>query len=145
MMKGEIFSISISEAKHTLKQAVRVAKVYEQGLKGDGHAGDWDRQVTLMDYKDFEDVREQHHPDLKPGDMAENIIVRGLDFSMITPGTKIALGENAVVQVSQIGKEDHPSVVTRTFGVSVLPYRGLFCRVIQTGNIQVGDSVTLLP
>ena len=46
--------------------------------------------------------------------------------------------------MSQIGKPDHPSVVTRTFGVSLLPSEGLFCKVVQGGSVQKGDSVVKL-
>jgi MOSC domain-containing protein YiiM len=34
--------------------------------------------------------------------------------------------------------------VTRTLGVSLLPYEGLFCRVIAGGQIQKGDKVELI-
>jgi MOSC domain-containing protein YiiM len=46
--------------------------------------------------------------------------------------------------VTQIGKEDHPSVVTRTYGVSLLPYEGLFCRVLRGGAVKKGDAVELV-
>jgi len=64
-----------------------------------------------------------------------------MDFSKLTVGSKIKLGTSAVLEINQIGKEDHPSVVTRTFGVSLLPYEGLFCKVISGGIINKGDSV----
>ena len=76
-----------------------------------------------------------------PGDFAENILIDGLDLSGIKPGSQIKLGREAILEVTQIGKEDHPSVVTRTFGVSLLPYEGLFCRVIMGGKIKKGDPV----
>ena len=79
-----------------------------------------------------------------PGDMAENILIEGLDLSAVTAGDRIRLGEEAVIEVSQVGKPDHPSIVTKTFGTSLLPHEGLFCRVITPGKIHRGDAVSLM-
>ena len=57
------------------------------------------------------------------------------------PGDRFRLGPDVVLEVSQIGKPDHPSVVTRTFGVSLLPHEGLFCKVITGGEVRPGDPV----
>ena len=61
------------------------------------------------------------------------------------PGDRFRLGPDVVLEVSQIGKPDHPSVVTRTFGVSLLPHEGLFCKVIQGGTVRPGDEVVAVP
>ena len=79
-----------------------------------------------------------------PGDFAENILIENMDELNLQPGDQFQLGESAVLEVSQIGKPDHPSVVTRTFGVSLLPYEGLFCKVIKGGMIRKGDRVIRL-
>ena len=59
-------------------------------------------------------------------------------------GDRFMLGDSAVLEVTQIGKPDHPSVVTRTFGISLLPYEGRFCRVIKGGVVKKGDEVKKL-
>lgn len=114
-----------------------------QGLEGDGHAGDWSRQITCLNYESLKKSNEKHNLEMGPGDMAENILIEGLDFSQIAAGTKLHLGKDAVIEVSQIGKPDHPSIVTKTFGVSLLPHEGLFCRVITPGLIRKGDTVEI--
>ena len=81
---------------------------------------------------------------MAPGDFAENFLIEGLDFSSIREGTRIRLGLDAVIEVSQIGKPDHPSIVTKTFGVSLLPKEGLFCRVITPGRICKGDTAEII-
>ena len=48
------------------------------------------------------------------------------------------------IEVSQIGKPDHPSIVTKTFGVSLLPHEGLFCRVVEPGMIKKGDAAAVV-
>lgn len=79
-----------------------------------------------------------------PGDFAENLLIDGIDFKQIQVGSRLKLGDSVILEVSQIGKEDHPSVVTRTLGVTLLPYEGLFCRVIQGGKIKKADRVEVI-
>jgi len=145
-MSGKIISISISEARGELKHSIEHATINLEGIVGDGHSGNWERQVTLLNHQSFLKTQleyPQHH--FLPGSFAENIQVDGLDFTLIQAKTRIRLGEDVVLEVSQIGKEDHPSVVTRAFGVSLLPYEGLFCKVLFPGHIKVGDRVDVLP
>lgn len=143
MATGKIYAISISAERGTLKKEVAECMVTPQGLEGDGHAGDWSRQITCLNYESLKKSNEKHNLEMGPGDMAENILIEGLDFSQIAAGTKLQLGKDAVIEVSQIGKPDHPSIVTKTFGVSLLPHEGLFCRVITPGMIRKGDAVEI--
>lgn len=144
-MGGKVISICISEERGVLKKEVASVKITLQGIVGDGHSGDWDRQVTCLNYQSFLRAKEKHPElDLHPGSFAENITIDGIDFSEIGPGSKLQLGDSVILQVSQIGKEDHPSVVTRTYGISLLPYEGLFCKVIQEGNLTPGDIVSVI-
>ena len=45
--------------------------------------------------------------------------------------------------MTQVGKEDHPSIVSRTFGVSLLPSEGLFCVVVSGGVVKKGDTAQI--
>ena len=144
-MGGEVISICISEERGVLKKEVSTVEITNLGIIGDGHSGDWERQVTCLNYQSFLRAKEKHPElDLHPGSFAENITIDGIDFSKIHLGTKLQLGDSVILQVSQIGKEDHPSVVTRTYRISLLPYEGLFCKVIQGGNLTPGDIVSVI-
>ncbi len=141
-MTASIYAISISARRGELKQEVAEAKIVEGfGIEGDGHGGDWDRQVTCLNWGSVVRSNAEHQLTMGPGDFAENILIDGLDVLQLRPGDRFRLGSSAVLEVSQIGKPDHPSVVTRTFGVSLLPQEGLFCKVIQGGDIKKGDTV----
>ncbi len=144
MENGKIYAISVSEERGTLKREVEECIVTPQGLEGDGHAGDWSRQITCLRYESLAASNAKHGLQMGPGDMAENILIEGLDFTPVKAGTKIRLGEEAVIEVSQIGKPDHPSIVTKTFGTSLLPKEGLFCRVVTPGKIVKGDAVSIV-
>ncbi len=144
MNNGKIRAISVSPERGTLKKEIEECMITPQGLEGDGHAGDWSRQITCLSYESLLASNEKHGLTMGPGDMAENILIEGLDLSAVTAGDRIRLGEEAVIEVSQVGKPDHPSIVTKTFGTSLLPHEGLFCRVITPGKIHRGDAVSLM-
>lgn len=144
MNKGNIYAISISLERGQLKKEVPQANVVENyGIENDGHAGDWGRQITCLNWASVKKANKEHQLNMGPGDFAENILIDGLDLSNISVGNRIKLGTDVVLKVTQIGKEDHPSIVSRTFGISLLPSEGLFCRVIKGGIIKKGDSVEI--
>lgn len=144
MLTGTVFSISISPDRGQLKKEVPEADVIENhGIKGDGHAGDWGRQITCLSWNSVEKANREHGLNAGPGDFAENILIDRLDLSALKPGDQIIISDETILEVTQIGKDDHPSIVTKTLGVSLLPYAGLFCKVIRGGKIKKGDRVVL--
>ncbi len=144
-MIASIYAISISARRGELKKEIEEARIVKGfGIEGDGHGGDWDRQVTCLNWGSVVKSNAEHNLNMGPGDFAENILIDGMDLLNLQPGDQFQLGETAVLEVSQIGKPDHPSVVTRTFGVSLLPHEGLFCKVICGGAIRKGDAVVKL-
>jgi MOSC domain-containing protein YiiM len=140
-----LYSICIAQERGQLKKEVPQANVIANfGIENDGHSGDWGRQVTVLNWASVEKANLDHNLHAGPGDFAENLLVDGLDLSNVGIGGQLKIGDDVILEVTQIGKEDHPSVVTRTLGVSLLPYEGLFCRVIAGGQIQKGDKVELI-
>ena len=145
MNTGYLYSISISPSRGQLKKEVPEANVIDGfGIEGDGHGGDWGRQITCLSWDSVYKANQVHHIDAGPGDFAENLLIDGLDLSAAKVGSKIHISDNAILEVTQIGKEDHPSIVSQTFGVSLLPKEGLFCRVVRGGKIKKGDLVNLV-
>ncbi|HPF19735.1 MAG TPA: MOSC domain-containing protein [Syntrophomonas sp.] len=145
MIQGRLYSICISSERGQLKNEVDEAQLVQgYGIENDSHAGDWGRQVTCLAKESVEKVNQEKNLQIGPGQFAENLLIEGLDFPSVGVGGKLKIGAEAILEVSQIGKEDHPSIVTETFGVSLLPYEGLFCRVIQGGPIKKGDEVEVL-
>ncbi|QGT98759.1 MOSC domain protein [Candidatus Syntrophocurvum alkaliphilum] len=143
--KGTLYSICISEKRGELKHPVQEAKVIENfGIENDGHAGDWDRQVTCLDAASVKKLSQDNNLELGPGQLAENLLIEGIDLKNIKPGQKIKIGNQVIIEIVHIGKEDHPSVVTKTFGVSLLPYEGLFCKVLKGGEIKPGNIVEVM-
>ena len=141
---GKIYSIAISSERGQLKKEVPEASfVAGYGIENDGHAGDWGRQVTCLSFESLQKVNIEKGLNMGPGDFAENVLTEGLDLSLLSAGSRIKLGEDVLLEVTQVGKEDHPSIVSRTFGVSLLPSEGLFCRVISGGIVKKGDKASI--
>ena len=145
MEKPTIFSISISPERGQLKKEVPEANVIENyGIEKDGHAGDWGRQITCLSWQSVQRANKEHSLSVGPGGFAENILIDGLNLSDLSVGSRLKLGANVILEVTQVGKEDHPSIVTKTYKVSLLPSEGLFCRVISGGRIKKGDAVEII-
>ncbi|MDD3168189.1 MAG: MOSC domain-containing protein [Eubacteriales bacterium] len=144
MTKGSIYSISVSPERGQLKKEIPEANFIENfGIEGDGHAGDWGRQVTCLSWSSVKNTNAAYQINAGPGDFAENILIDDIDLSNVESGSKIHIANSVVLEVTQIGKEDHPSIVSRTLGVSLLPTEGLFCRVLIGGRVRKGDPVTI--
>lgn len=62
---------------------------------------------------------------------------QGLDLVSFPVGTRIAVGEEVVLEVSQIGKECHAKcAIFHQIGNCVMPREGVFARVIRGGDVR---------
>lgn len=141
----EIISIAISKKKGTQKEVVdNAVLVSDHGLKGDAHAGQWHRQVSFLAEESIEKARIQGL-DVGFGDFAENIATLGIEWPKVPIGTRVQLGERALVEITQIGKECHNKcAIYYKAGDCIMPREGVFARVIRGGPIHTGDTVILL-
>ena len=138
---GEVYCLSISTRKGTKKHNVpEVSLIDDFGITGDAHSGS-ERQISLLPYEAFEVVRE-HLPDIKPGDFAENITVRGIDFSSASVGDRLCIGAGVQLIITHIGKECHEGChIQQAVGICIMPRQGIFASVAEGGLIRVGDRI----
>lgn len=142
---GKVIAVSISKKKGIPKSNVKSADLIENyGIQGDVHAGSG-RQVSFLAIESINKIREKGLPGLRPGAFAENITTEFLDLPSLLPGTKIQIGGNAVIEVTQIGKVCHAkcAIYVKT-GDCVMPSEGIFGRVINSGRIEAGDLVKII-
>jgi MOSC domain-containing protein YiiM len=142
----KIVSIATSKKKGTRK--VTVAEAYlkkEHGLVGDAHAGSWHRQVSFLASEEIDKAR-QRGLEVTFGDFAENIATTGVDWKNIPVGTRVHLGKEALVEITQIGKECHTRcAIYYKAGDCIMPREGVFARVLKEGQIRCGDPIRLEP
>ena len=141
---GKILAICTSPRRGTAKTEVPSAVLTpEWGIVGDAHGGSWHRQVSLLSAEQIEQFRKKTWVDY--GAFGENLVVEGFDFRTLPVTSRFAIG-NAVLEMTQIGKECHSDcAIRRRTGDCIMPREGVFARVLQGGEIHVGDEVTLLP
>jgi molybdenum cofactor synthesis domain-containing protein len=140
--QGRVIAVCISEEKGVQKTPrAEVTLIEQHGLEGDGHAGDWHRQVSLLSKSSVDKLQEKVDFQLAPGAFAENIWVDGIDVKDLPVGTKVKIG-GAVLEITQIGKECHyDCVIRQKAGDCVMPREGVFARVLAGGRVRAGDIV----
>jgi MOSC domain-containing protein YiiM len=91
-------------------------------------------------------MRVQTGQTLNPGDFAENITTEGQELHTLPLGTRLRIGAEAVLEVSQIGKTcHHGCAIKQSTGSCIMPTHGIFGRVVQEGTICPDNEIVILP
>jgi MOSC domain-containing protein YiiM len=144
METGTVVAISISRNKGEKKQNTREAMLIEDlGVEHDAHAEGGHRQVSLLMDESITRMRDEG-VDVSYGDFAENIVTRGVNLGKLKLKDLIRIGEHMKLQVTMIGKECHaPCSIYYQVGHCIMPEEGIFCKVLTSGMIRVGDEVSI--
>jgi len=142
MSSGTIIAVCTSKKKGTPKADVGSGFLEEGfGLQGDAHGGDWHRQVSLLAIEQIMGMKAKGL-DVKPGSFAENLTTEGFDLAAVTVGTRLRVGESALLEVTQIGKECHTRcAIYNKIGECIMPEQGVFATVIKGGLVKSGDPI----
>lgn len=115
------------------------------GLEGDAHAGFAHRQVSLLAMESIKKM-QQKGLDVKPGDFAENITTKGIELHTLPIGTRLKIGSEVVLRISQIGKECHNGcAIFHKVGSCIMPQEGIFAEVLKGGEIKNNDNIQIYP
>jgi len=143
---AKIIAVCSSTKKGISKTPVDEILIRENyGLEGDAHAdSETHRQVSLLALTSIEKMREMGI-DLACGGLAENLTVEGMDLVTLPVGTRLALEQGIVLEVTQIGKECHTAcAIRRQVGYCIMPTEGIFARVIRGGTVKTGDEIKIV-
>ena len=113
------------------------------GIEGDRHATSrgarTKRQVLLMD------VETLGAFGLEGGQTRENVTTRGIDLHALPAGSRVALGDEAVVEITGFcapcGRMDE---VRDGLREAMVDKRGMLATVIAGGAVKVGDAARAL-
>ena len=144
-MPGRVEAICISERRGMPKTALHAARLRaDHGIEGDAHSGPGHRQVSILGHDDIESFKQARRLALQAGAFAENLIVAGLDLGSLGLGSRVRLGNEAILGITQIGKHCHDRCsIFRQTGDCLMPRVGLFARVLAGGAVAVGDPVEI--
>ncbi len=153
-MQARIFQLNTSPGGLP-KVAVGEAVVTELGLVGDDHNfpdihGGPERALCLFSLDRILELQGEGHS-IFPGAVGENVTISGLDWDRITPGQRLALGDEVLIEITtftspcnsienvfaggkyqRISQKVHPG------------YSRVYARVLQPGRLSVGQTVRLL-
>jgi MOSC domain-containing protein YiiM len=109
------------------------------GIEGDKHAvATSHRQVLLADQEALDEVA------VVAGAIKENLTVEGLHVMGLPVGTRVRLGESAVVEITQVCEPCfRMDEIRMGLKTELVGRRGMVARVVNGGSIAVGDRITL--
>jgi cyclic pyranopterin phosphate synthase len=145
---ARVVAVCVNPERGSPKKPVSQGVLKEDyGLVGDAHAGSA-RQVSLLAiesinkmFKALESINPERMRSqgikINLGDSAENLVTDGVDLLSLSPGTRIHIGGEAILAITEIGKAFHRP------GFYLLPLEGVFARVIHGGIVKPGDSINI--
>ena len=167
-MSAVIEHLALDEGHNFSKVLVEeIELVKGLGVKGDAHAGETVkhrsrvkadptqpnlRQVHLIHSELFEELAERGFSP-GPADLGENITTRGIDLLGLPRGTRLHLGQAAVVEVTGLRNPCHQveafmpgllrAVLVRGPNKTLIRKTGIMGVVLEGGMVGCGDPIVI--
>jgi MOSC domain-containing protein YiiM len=167
-MQGTILTVSRDE-RHRFSKTPQmwITLVAGMGVEGDAHAGPTVRhrsrvardptqpnlrQVHLLQAELLDELAAAGFT-IGPGHIGENVLTRGVDLLGLSTGTRLRLGQAALVEVTGLRNpcvqldRFQPGLMAATLGRDaaggLVRKAGVMAIVLQGGDVHAGDEVTL--
>lgn len=140
------------------KHAIQTLRLTTAGAEGDYNhyrtvdlGGDPDQALLIVTEELLAQLEAEGWP-VQPGDLGENLTLRGVAEASLEPGTCLMVGAvrisitkpcdpcNNLYALPYVGKERGPAFLKATVG-----RRGWYASVTSEGTIQTGAGVTVTP
>ena len=153
MQRGRLLQVNVS-AGGVPKRPIEFARVTKLGVEGDRqaeatvHGGPY-RAVSLLGIEAIRRVAAEGHP-IAPGTTGENLTTEGFDVSTLPIGTRLAIGDELVVELS--GATNPCRTIRHSFadqrfgrlGIATHPDDSrMYARVVTEGTIRPGDPIAV--
>jgi len=110
-----------------------------QGLEDCAHANPPKREVLFVSAEHLESV------DVEPGAIRENFTVEGTDVQRWPVGQRVKVGDEAVFEITMVCDPcNRMDQLREGLRAELDGKRGMLARVVESGEVAVGDSVELL-
>lgn len=141
---AKVVEICISEKKGTEKKVINKGILIQNfGLENDAHAGDWHRQISLLEVEKIDEFNERGG-NVEFGAFGENIITEGINLTALSVGDVLKIGD-ATLEITQKGKQCHQHCqIFHRVGDCIMPREGIFAKVITGGVISSGSTIDIL-
>lgn len=167
---GHVVAVSRDDA-HRFSKPTRESITLRAGIgvEGDSHAGITVqhlsrirrdpttpnlRQVHLIHAELFDDMAERGH-EVAPGALGENITTAGVDLLGLSRGTRLELGEGAVIeitglrnpcaQINGLSEGLMKELVSIDDSGATVRLAGVMSVVLAGGVVRPGDSIRVIP
>lgn len=150
---GRLVQVNVSSGG-VPKHPIDVARITATGVAGDRqyavtvHGGPH-RAVSILGIEAIERVAAEGHP-IAPGTTGENLTVSGFDVSTLAPGSRLAIGDEVVLEVADTAapcETIRESFIDGRFGrlgAAKHPSDSrMYARVIVEGEVRPGDPIVV--
>lgn len=131
-------------AHHYTRVPVQSAALIENyGIEGDRKGGNPKRNLNIMSFETLAELEGEGFNTV-PGQMGEQIVIKGLNVNALAVGDRLQLGE-AVIEVTDYRNGcDRFEALQGKQRTEVKGRMGIMARVVTGGTIAVGDPVSVL-
>ena len=154
-MDGRVLQVNVSPGG-VPKEPVERAWVSALGVEGDRQRHDTvhggpHRAVALLGIEAIERVQADGHP-IEPGSVGENLTTAGIELAGMPVGTRLAIGDQLVLELS--APANPCDVIGGSFRngksgrISILTHPAdsrMYARTLVEGEVRPGDPIRVLP
>ncbi len=144
-LKGKILAVCCRKVKKEKKIPIKEGLIIKDwGLEGDAHAGKYHKQISLLGLDSMNKMRDQGVK-INFGELYENLDVEDLILYRLPLGTKLKIGKDILLEITQIGKKDSYFLEIDGKRISsIMTKEGIFTRVLKGGKVKAGDEIEVL-
>jgi len=144
-LRGKILAVCCGKVKKEKKIPIKEGLIIKGwGLEGDAHAGKYHKQISLLGLDSMNKMRDQGVK-INFGELYENLDVEGIILYKLPIGTKLKVGEDILLEMTQIGKKDSYFLeIDGKIVSSIMTKEGVFARVLMSGKVKVGDVIEVV-
>ena len=144
-LRGKILAVCCGKVKKEKKIPMKEGLIIKGwGLEGDAHAGKYHKQISLLGLDSMNKMRDQGVK-INFGELYENLDVEGIILYKLPIGTKLKVGKDILLEMTQIGKKDSYFLeIDGKIVSSIMTKEGVFARVLKGGKVKVGDVIEVV-
>jgi len=143
--KGKILAVCCGKVKKEKKIPMKEGLIIKDwGLKGDAHAGKYHKQISLLGLDSMNKMLYQGVA-INFGELYENLDVEGIILYQLPLGTKLKIGKDILLEITQIGKKECYFLEIDGKKISsIMTKEGVFARVLEGGKVKKGDEIEVV-